>query len=412
MNKISFYLFLAALLAACHKPAPEPPDDPTDTVLPVRWKAPLSADTMRRQAEVQYVWGNNIIYDIVQFGLGTSVEMRDSSGNRVWAVDGFSASHKGFMEPGHILGIKDNTIVHDEESTACIDNRTGALIWHSSVKSIQTNASSLASVIDDYVYAVHNSYGPASRSLVRTHYLNGRWDTLVTFPGKYDDYVANMAPPALWINPHGDSILIIRNHERYTGPNTTNGQTQQVSLYAFNLRTRQFEWSRHNIDPEGAVTLNPLLVEQNRLYLNCQHTLRCLDLLSGEDIWKGNFRNSILRSTLVLYQDMLILQTEESGLWGLDKHSGAIVWNNPNTYGHHPFLRCFNGILYGTATGYYSFYAIRAATGEWIWLVPSPNHSPQRPDASFYNAGIAIDTTRRVLYSADNYFLMGIKLPE
>ena len=76
-------------------------------------------------------------------------------------------------------------------------------------------------------------------------------------------------------------------------------------------------------------------------------------------------------------------------------------------------LTLFDGIVYCTSSGYGRLYAVNAETGATIWKEQSPNRkNPKTGNASFASAGVAIDPERRLLYTADKYYVMCIKLPE
>ncbi len=100
-------------------------------------------------------------------------------------------------------------------------------------------------------------------------------------------------------------------------------------------------------------------------------------------------------------------------MWGLNKYTGEQMWYNKDTDGNVWKLILFDGIVYCTSSGYGRLYAVNAETGATIWKEFSPNAShPKTRNASFADAGVAIDPERRLLYTADGFYIMCIKLPE
>ncbi len=111
--------------------------------------------------------------------------------------------------------------------------------------------------------------------------------------------------------------------------------------------------------------------------------------------------------------DILVVQAGQVGMYGLNKYTGTQVWYNKDTDANTWELILFDGIVYCTSSGYGRLYAVNAETGATIWKEQSPNRkNPKTGNASFADAGVAIDPERRLLYTADKYYVMCIKLPE
>ncbi|MCY7327216.1 MAG: hypothetical protein LH618_01560 [Saprospiraceae bacterium] len=71
-------------------------------------------------------------------------------------------------------------------------------------------------------------------------------------------------------------------------------------------------------------------------------------------------------------------------------------------------LTCFDG----TSTGSGNLYAVNATNGQIIWAEQSPNKKGKTRNTSWGNSGVVIDPERRVLYIADDHYLMGVELPK
>ena len=106
---------------------------------------------------------------------------------------------------------------------------------------------------------------------------------------------------------------------------------------------------------------------------------------------------------------MIILHGDDHGIWALNKSDGAIIWYNNNSIGTVVQMRYFDGVVYYISVGSGLLYAINAETGATIWAEYSRN---KKPNATFGLSSVVIDPERRVLYTADSYYMMCIKLPK
>ncbi|MCY7327219.1 MAG: PQQ-binding-like beta-propeller repeat protein [Saprospiraceae bacterium] len=249
-------------------------------------------------------------------------------------------------------------------------------------------------------------------TLLRTHYLSGQWDTLLTIHAK-DSFYINLEPPTLWVNPQGDSVLIIRDRSLRDNQATSHeGRYDLVNLYAWNMRTRQFDWVREDFEDEWDVYYGQPVIEGNRLYLTLRRSICCVDLLTGQTLWKRPTEEFHSNAGLALHDNLILATGNDHGMWGIDKNTGQTIWSNDKVLGGIINLTCFDGIAYGTSTGSGNLYAVNATNGQIIWAEQSPNKKGKTRNTSWGWSGVVIDPERRVLYIADYHYLMGVELPK
>ncbi|MBN8684276.1 MAG: PQQ-binding-like beta-propeller repeat protein [Chitinophagales bacterium] len=419
MQKLIFFGFftgLLSLLAACGNKEPlvtPPPPPPIDTQanFKVLWQTPLQSDTGQYTAWGQVVTdGGNIIYSINWTSPLPTVGMRNGeTGALIWEQQFPS---RGFLND-NFYNINNKIVISDWSETQVWDVASGSVDWAYKVPESGYGMVT-CNVINDQIYKVVAPGGPPynpSSTLLRTHYQSNQWDTVLTLNYENDGFFINMYPPVLWINPQGDSILVFQEGGlRESGG--FNGGKNRASVYAYNLRSRQLEWVRKNIDPAGGITTAKPLVDGDRLYINGVRTLHCFDLNTGNTIWQKEFPEAIMDGNITVYKNTLMVPSTQIGMWGVDKQTGSILWYNKDVDGNVLLVVQFDGIVYCTSTGYARLYAVNAETGATIWKENSPNRNSRHPNASFAFAGIAIDTVNRKLYTADKYYLMCIALPE
>ena len=339
------------------------------------------------------------------------VQMRDGeTGKLIWK----HVYPSGGFILEQILANEDRVFINNWDRTVAVNAQTGQTDWDDDI-SATGEREILFDVKGDYIYANHFRGGKPktyTSSIVRTHCLDGHhWDTLLSINAQ-PGYSLNIYPPSLWLNPQGDTVLIVReNGFVNVGQPLHEGRTNLASLYAFNLRTRQYEWQRYDFEDEWSFSIFPPLIENGRLYINCRKTTYCVDLLTGNTLWRKDFEY-FMNGNPLSHKNLVVVQSNHQGMWGLDKSTGAIVWYNPDIAGS-PLsgLAYFDGVAYFTSTGTGMLYAVNAETGKTIWAERSPNYSSRTPNVSFGWSGVVIDPLRRVLFVSDNYWLMCVKLP-
>ncbi|MBN8684278.1 MAG: PQQ-binding-like beta-propeller repeat protein [Chitinophagales bacterium] len=409
-------IILSLLFVGCKpeplNPEPPSPPPPTDvSPLKILWQKPLTQDTMNGiYGSARFVTpGGDILYT-TDFTLPSAkvVLLNGIDGSKKWEYQAFA---EALLEQ-HVFQISDHILIHNWRYDDIL-TPNGQLLWKNKVEE-PGGGMPRANVIGDNFYTVHFS-GPlpycTSMSIVRSHYAQLSWDTLVTIQTENDGFYVNLEPPTLWMNPQGDSVLIIRDGGVRASGGANNGKNR-ASLYAFNLRTRQFDWVQKNIDAGGAVSIAQPLIEGDKMYINGVRTLHCFDLNTGNTIWQKEFPEAIMDGNITVYKNTLMVPSTQIGMWGVDKQTGSILWYNKDVDGNVLLVVQFDGIVYCTSTGYARLYAVNAETGATIWKENSPNRNSRHPNASFAFAGIAIDTVNRKLYTADKYYLMFIALPE
>ncbi|MDO8367505.1 MAG: PQQ-binding-like beta-propeller repeat protein [Saprospiraceae bacterium] len=415
-------LALAIMLGSCRKeplPTMPPPPPLPASALEVLWQHPLSPDTSEVFGSAWHVWQDRVVYTTNFTSPSGQIHCRDAAtGELRWKRDDLYT--EGWTNR-KIVSIADKTIACMSHRVRCIDNQSGQDVWETDVRQFSSQfVGGIPKIYaaGEYVYHAHYTGGPPymdAMALVRAHHSLGQWDTLFTVLPD-NDWHPHLSSASLWINPLGDSVLMAPF--TMLGNLSVHGPKSRADLYAFNLRTRQLEWALKDFDANGGdCPIYPPVISGDRLYLNCDKTLFCIDLLAGSVLWSRHFPHlsgsTIRYNSLKEYQNniLLVYGHPDKGAMALSKADGSTVWENPEGGFQVDELTLFEGVLYYTADGTGRLHAIDAATGETIWREHSPNRTSKR-DASFYSQNLCIDPVRRLLYVTDKYFVMCIKLPE
>ena len=409
------FLFLLFFLA-CHKdPVVPPPTPPVATSkLDIIWQVPILPDTSENATVALAILDGDPVYCLNFYLPSAFLQLRDgASGALKWKYDQWLRSFDG-LSPNEIATINNKLIINAWHRTYCIDSQ-GTLDWSIDVTQQGKNGDPRIIANGDYIYKeIYVGAHPkiTNASVVRTHYLWGKWDTLVNIQAR-DSFVLGTDPPSIWVNPQGDTVLIIRdNGERNTLYGPYKGSMSWSNLYAYNLRTKQYDWQLVEFQNKS-IMANPPLIHNNRYYIASLHNIYCIDLFSGQKLWSTELPYTVNSAGFVRHNNWLIAQAADRGTWAIDMNDGHIVWHNPQPLGLIDKLFYYDGVVYFTSFGDGRLYAINAETGATIWAERTPNwHNTKAPYATFGHSYVAIDPERKVLYVSDNYYAMCIKLPE
>ncbi len=408
--------FLILMILGCHKepivPHIVPPPTPTLSKLEIVWQAPIVADTSEHSTFAQAISEDGIAFSTNFTSPTAFVQMREAgSGAFRWKFENFILPVDGFLE-NQIAGLNNKVVINAWHRTYCVNAVSGQLDWAKDVTMDGGAGEPHIQVYGDYVYkANYTGSKPksTSESIVRAHYLQGKWDTLLTIVAK-DSFNLNTDPGPLWINPQGDTVLIIRdNGLRDVLATPYEGRYSLVNLYAWNMRTRQYEWKLEDFEDQRSIDINPPAVDGNHFYLHSKNYVYCINLIDGSLVWKQYFADDIYFGNIVQHKNTIILHGDDHGIWALNKSNGSIAWYNNNSVGTVVQMRYFDGVVYYTSYGSGLLNAINAETGATIWAEYSRT---KKPNATFGLSSVVIDPVRRVLYVADSYFMMCIKLPQ
>lgn len=308
-------------------------------------------------------------------------------------------------------GLRENLWVTTEAHNIILMNLESGLL-HKKINIGQDNAGSPRSRINgNCLYHTFTSYqNGADEYMVRINLDQlTQWDTVFKAT-KEDKFEPFLEPPSLWINPQLDSCLVFS----LGFYNFSNHQARERFI-VYNLKKDELEWTIEDYVDEGQCSTNPILIHENKAYVQGQRSFHCIDLLQRKEIWKRNFYNngynlSFSICNAIIAEGMLITKSEQEDIRALDLLTGQTIWENLNTGGASPYnMEYFKGRIYFAGSS--KIWGIRASDGHTDWVYSSPNEKINS-NAGFISGGIVIDKENEAIISNDSYFIMSIKLPK
>ncbi len=417
MKKTSIFIGIGlALLVcmSCHREIMPTPVVPTcyigcDTVkskLEIIWAVPLGADTGDYKSQKPVIWNDKVIFT-QDYGIGNwLVKGRDAkNGNLLWTWDDYIPSQYGH-EISDWWSAKDKIYFCDWSEMYSISADNGQTNWRYKVPPGLLGGHPRMSVFKNNVFHVRATTSHPNDTithLVRSDISDGiHWDTLLTAVAS-DGYTTSFEPPAGWINPQGDTMLVFDEGQYNFDTHKT-----RINMRAYNLHKKEVVWEKK--DYGGGVPFPPLVVGEKVYYQN--DAVHCIDLNTGNELWKSpNFYNPSI-CKLVAANGKIFGNTTVGTLFCIDANTGSLCWSiqASNIYKD---IEYYNNMLFFAGTGDGKLYAVNADNGNIIWAEKSPLKKRKNSNyGSFSYMSTTINPVLNCLYVADNHFAMCIKLPK
>lgn len=262
----------------------------------------------------------------------------------------------------------------------------------------------------DYIYTSAYVSGQhpfiRTKTLFRLHYLSEERDTILNYSSPLEGYGNDIGRPTCWLNPAGDSIIVIPVADKYlasdqppAGYNLYNDH-----LLAFNLRTQQIEWQMNNYGH----TYEPdkIVIEGNLCWALGHQRLYCIDLTTRSIKWEVPVP-TISGKPLIVDDIVLLNGTPDSGLFGIDKYTGSTVW----------FKSMGRDLIEFDPVGFED--KVYFTTLEYLWVLSARDGSVLYKEhfiKDFYKQqlynGVIVDPVRRCIYTTDRIYMIAFKVPD
>jgi outer membrane protein assembly factor BamB len=396
------------------EPIPIIPIKP-NTKLKVLWQKPLQSDTLQVFGSVPHTIDGDFVYMRSGEPAPTPLVRRNGSTGQIeWEwTNWFPNGNVDAAFDGFLTKITNQFMISYAHSYYALDCKTGTTLWRQNLreKPICSEGVNGSIQLGKFAHTIHSPCGkPFSfdNYVVRYDLNSGFVDTVARINGG-DSLFINITNMAYMISQSGDSLLMLLN----LGLQNDQAYTGRYWVYAYNLSQKKIIWSL-NIPDVGA-TGGMTIIGKN-IYLRTSKKLICIEFDSWTKLWERDYRvpNSAYLSVLLEYKNQLIVKCDDGQLDILDPATGALIWQMKEI-GYTPIGRAqlFEGVYYFTSAGDGNLYAIDIDNRKLLWNEPSPNEFiPRTSEASFFMAGVAIDTINRRLFTCDQFYAMSIALPD
>lgn len=149
------------------------------------------------------------------------------------------------------------------------------------------------------------------------------------------------------------------------------------------------------------------------MVLNSAWGVHGIDVHDGQELWRREDLIGTSRCNVASFESRIYLNDTEDNVICLNVKDGSTCWMNRSAgnTGFKGRLDVHNGYLWGNIVSEYScrITKVNLFNGLVEWKYQSPNKSI-RNGATFQN-GFTIDKELNTVYSSDDYFAVGMRLP-
>ncbi|MEO7175883.1 MAG: PQQ-binding-like beta-propeller repeat protein [Saprospiraceae bacterium] len=404
---MNYLILILLLLTGCENqadPMPDPKEDPS--ALKVLWSEKLNPDSTTSFTGPIHINGDQLIFLNSYFKPHSLVQSRNiKTGKLNWTYDNpdlgellgsketvFSGNEVVINAHGHFYNI--NTI---SGASSLIDKQSGqGLGWPAELM-----------LFDNYLYCSNDESGVDDNfsNLVRRKINGGEWENIFTEEKGSDGYSDGLNIPIITVQGL-DTILLFANRMWHFA-----NSKGRFDVMAYSLAGKKIKWKVDSIDPTGLGSSYPPIIYQGKVYFQGHHTLYCIDIESGEQLWKfamPEYLHTMLQCQPLIADNKLFLKSNDVTLYALNPQTGILDWKNEDTEYETQKLQYANGMVMFTSHHY--LLVINARTGQTIWKKKSPFEDAE----ANFNGWIPIGVNEKdsIIYACDKKNIMAIKMPE
>ncbi len=381
-------------------------DPPVDSTL--IWETFLAEGIFQNPIEFQDI----IVWGVTEFGNSGSSEtyyaVDKKSGDIVWRspnLPSVAASTYG------VLACDNYVMVNHETDLYVVNAVNGSLAWHYRPPTNSFFEPRMA-VIDDQMYltAVDASMGSRIEYIVRSSPDSPNWDTVFTYHGR-NGFEPRLEVPALWVNEQGDSLLILQDRTSRSSPT----KASQVDILAIGLKDGNMVWRLEDVSPTGnSAIYSPKVIGKNMI-LALDWWILSVDLESGTLNWIkeiGDAKNHLFTYELEIHNGRIYFNLEgDDSLVCLDLQTGETIWKRSGRFevGYaSKGLQYHNGRIYKGAWRHFNqICALSPGSGDLNWI-----YECTTPDALTSDKIFIIEEQTNRMYISTGKSVISINLPK
>lgn len=373
-------------------------ENPNDTIsykLKIKWQKPLHRDTLDCNSFNPVMMGENVLFSqrhcVEKERL---IALRKIDGSLVWEWDEHEKGTSNF------IAHHDEIVIYDSSTELFgIDGGAGIIKWKYDTAPLASLP--FMSSQDNIWYKELNPQGLENEFsyLIEGNFNEGSYRTIYKRE-LVDGFIANLQPPALWVAPNSDSVLVFQNRSfKFSTP-----VEHKVTLIVYNLTKDSTLFEIDDLTESGNSNVRPPVIWDEKIYFAGAQNMYCIDINTGEILWK-KYLYQLLLCNWLIEEGKLIVNPDDRTLLALDPYTGDEIWKRTDSGANCSDMKYHDGIIYFDCLGTGRLYAVDISTGEHIWAEKSPN-------GESINNGVAIDPENNVLYASDGYFALCIELPK
>ncbi|MFP4096219.1 MAG: PQQ-binding-like beta-propeller repeat protein [Cyclobacteriaceae bacterium] len=345
--------------------------------MPYQWKTSLSEDGNLISGFIhdEVTYQGNALFAAQREGKeGNSLVMLSgTSGEILWEFDDFFETQKSFFSIRNLYHQDGHLVFQDGRQFYHLDLATGNILQKEEKNYEATRLRGM-----DELYLVSNKFELADDGLFEGSIIAGNVITMENEPLITPSYsrehlsinnaVGLVGSATPFRDDSSGDMLITYD---YSDVVEDGGINTYIGLYNFSKREHIYEQQPLALGIDSYGSSIPAVYE-DKVYYAPGRTIVCLDLYSGEQIWKKSFPEGFTFSGFILAEDKIIANNEDTYLYALDPDTGRQLWKTKSS-GTSSRMTHMNGVVYYTGGGDGLLHAVEVETGKHLWRLRSPD---------------------------------------
>ncbi|MGF1637589.1 MAG: PQQ-binding-like beta-propeller repeat protein [Cyclobacteriaceae bacterium] len=345
------------------------------TSMPYQWKTSLSEDGNLISGFIHssVTYQGNALFAAQKKGKdgSTLVMLSGKNGEVLWEFDDFYEQHKKFFSIRDLYQPEENLIFQEGKqfyhlnlvsgSTVHKANKDYRIARMSGLKNQYFIAGNFISnqdeLFDGGVFSGDISYSQTDM-LFKPEFNR-------SFPGASNE-IGVVGSVEAFQEEIGDIILTYDYSTR-----NANAVDTYAGLYNYTKAEHIYDKQPLALGIDSYGSGKPVIYD-NKIYYSPGRTIVCLDLYTGDQVWKKEFDQGFTFSGFILADDKIIANNEDTYLYALDPNTGSQLWKTKSS-GTSSRMTHMNGVVYFTGGGDGLLHAVEIETGKHLWRIRSPD---------------------------------------
>jgi outer membrane protein assembly factor BamB len=238
------------------------------------------------------------------------------------------------------------------------------------------------------VYMPNSQFTTFDNQVYLTYWEGGTWSTTWAKLARYDaqtgtqedlftvsavpEYDFFISPPVGYVAPNNDTLVIgVTYHYRFADHN------KMAWLYCYNVTDKTMQWENKTFSNDNEESRNDYqIIDNGKVLIQTMRAVYCIDIETGNVVWKKEGLTLSLNKTHLLYEDgKIYCRIDEGNIYCWDAETGIEIWKNENLYLYavdKDNIVLYHDRLYFTAFWYGQphLICISAETGKLLWQDP------------------------------------------
>ncbi len=345
------------------------------TSMPYQWRTSLSQDgsLVKNFFEPSVIYDNQILFAGREKESSTLNMLSATTGKVLWSWGDLLEIDKDSFDPTRVYQYENYLAIQYGPRFYLIDLANGTTLQK---EEREYQDASLEGIKDLYIAAgsyVLNEKGEYEGKVYGSDITSAENELLFTpnYRRELTDVnnsigIINSAVP--FVDEKSGDILITYN---YSDPEPNYHGSTYAGLYNYSKKKTVYDGQPLTINVPFYGS-GPAVIYQGKAYYSPAKSLICIDVYTGEQLWKRDFSEGFTFSRYIIAEGKVLANNEDTYLYALDPETGQQLWKEKSSGTSSP-MAYLNGVVYFVGGGDGLLHAVEVETGKHLWKLTSPD---------------------------------------